>query len=469
MTDHPDLLKTFMTRSGHLPVSLFPGSFGSEPQFTIPLLSLLEEAATRIQHMNLRLTKRLLRDLLETRHFGRTEEEGNLPMLESLNLYYPNLFNEANDPPPTIFWFVSDAALPRLHTLKAVGFRWSFHRMLIRSTLTRLSLNPSDEGSLRRWLRLLKNTPLLEELELDTIFGDSDIEDQEIPANARISMPCLRRVVLGEFGSGELVAGLINHLDIPTNCVISLHATDDRQCITAATHSFVLSVVGSKMGTTFSSPAWQPRSMNLHISCTCSTIAFWPHVYHPFSNAARDGYDSDDSDEESAEAPILQCKLHYKSTDVSGLVASLRAGTLPLQALQSLSIDNSGGIDETIWVLLIRCPKLRYLSVTSSTTHRALLALLADPVFLPSLRSLRLKGACWGTKPGLGDSPPEGEAFSVSLERMLVARKDAGRPLVGLVLDSIADLKSEDDRTWLDGPCRRLGTNLVVLVPGRYN
>ena len=161
-----------------------------------------------------------------------------------------------------------------------------------------------------------------------------------------------RRLCPTQLSSGALGANVLNHLQLPSDCIISLSAEDDREPMAAATHSFYVEVISSKLtGAGSSGGSNPPRSMLLSLYSSWSCLHLWPRGVSRCAWALEhDRYGSE------GERPTISLSLSFAKT----------VGIQITQALDRDILEDSNWIGEAIWPMLHNCTQLRSLSFSDN-------------------------------------------------------------------------------------------------------
>lgn len=122
---------------------------------------------------------------------------------------------------------LSTASLPRLHTAKVQSASFYAIRNFLRPTMTCLHLHSiATPPSIATWLNLLRDMPLLEDLDLHKAAIPPLALSTTLPSSERVRLDRIRRIGFGETPGGLLCTEFIKNLILPPNIHVSLGLYD---------------------------------------------------------------------------------------------------------------------------------------------------------------------------------------------------------------------------------------------------
>ncbi|EKM54883.1 uncharacterized protein PHACADRAFT_259049 [Phanerochaete carnosa HHB-10118-sp] len=269
----------------------------------------------------------------------------------------------------------------------------------------------------------------------------------------------LRRFCSSEQGSGILSSSIFNHLEVPSDCAVSLWVGRHLERMSLTECYFNFRVLGSKLtGAGSIGGSRQPEALRLSIRYNSIHLTLW------LSGDSRcryvEPYNQVGGDEGHANGnPIVDLRFAYCPPAHFNQV--FRAGFFSLSGLTALDVKGGDLLDDTTWALLYGCTKLQYLSISmgdqySGYDYRPLLSgLLDSPALFPDLRVLHLRAAQWHVHHRQCWPPYSDKPFSVLLVRLIDARRAMGRPIEELDFPGVVHVDYDNDLVWLKAMARK--------------
>lgn len=434
--------EAYVVRSVALPLSIVPGRMDAcedlNPRFVLPILP----AVYRLRELKLYLVRNTMMGLLNDTYFPELINSVEIaPSLESLSLSYMSFEDDAD--PPDDFWFLTFASMPKLRELQTSYLPFALVASLAQPSLTRLELSMMNISNFDAddILKLLEKLPQLRHLEISDLDTSIPFQQSPIPATSgSFALIHLRYVRLS--GQRTASARLLNHLVIPSNCMMMIWDSNEA----VAGYSFIYTVVASKKnGAGCVGP---PQALIYMRIDRNGGIELWDDV--------EDGPPCDNW------RPGCKLIARKPTVDLVGqssrfMFEAISDTTLPLQNLQLLCLQGIE-IPHGFFAILSSRSYITELHCHGNKYMRQMLEQLGgvlcahDPhgsdIPLPRLRSLKLCTPKWHPHPGVCPRAFEGEPLSTAIDTLLHARDEMGIPLGELHVLDIRFFDEHNDMEW---------------------
>lgn len=439
-------VKAFVLRSKDLPLSVVSGQSDTrenlDPRFFAILIRV--GVVDRLQNLELYLTRNTMMGLVDEWYLrpDYIHEPDSAPMLETLSLDYTTFEDDAD--PPDQFWFLTDNTtdMPKFRELTLVLLPPELTAKLVRPTLTKLSVDcPKWSMNVRPWLKILRKLPLIQTLELAGISVDERLPlSSTALARRMVTLRNLRELALwdGDFGDVMGCTQLLNHLMIPSDCIISL-------CADSETSRVALAVVASKKN---GAGCLGPSQKFTSIGVSGNLVQLWaggrPDCLTDF-------------DRSYSRLPINRPMVKIRGVSIHDIDAT----TLPLPDLQLLCLRSTepdhaflSGLSGSLNLRELHYHRSLYMGDTLDVLARSngnspSTASPATP--LPHIRSVILEATKWHLHPSTCPKQPfAGGPFSAVIDNFLSARREMNVPIDELHLPHVRLLNVPGDIEWLN-------------------